>query len=42
MGCITFFLLLCNFMLIATADVFLWMYSATMGLWGLIGVGAFF
>lgn len=42
MGCITGFLLLCNIALIITADVLLWMYSATMGLFGLIGVAGFF
>lgn len=42
MGCITAFLLLCNILLIIAADVLLWLYSATMGLFGLIGVAAFF
>ena len=42
MGCITALLFLCNVALIIAADVLLWMYSATMGLFGLIGVAAFF
>ncbi|NDV82471.1 hypothetical protein [Bacteroides sp. 51] len=42
MGCITGFLLLCNIALIIVADILLWMFSATMGLFGLIGVAAFF
>lgn len=42
MGCITAFLLLCNILLVIAADVLLWLYSATMGLFGLIGVAAFF
>lgn len=42
MGCITVLILLCNIGLIVAADVLLWMYSATMGLFGLIGVVVFF
>ena len=41
MGCITGFLFLCNIGVIITADVLLWMYSATMGLFGLFGVIVF-
>lgn len=39
---ITALIFLCNIGLIITADVLLWMYSTTMGLFGLIGVVAFF
>lgn len=42
MGCIKGFLFLCNIGVIITADVLLWMYSATMGLFGLFGVIVFF
>ena len=43
MGCITFFILLCNIVAIIILDVLLWIhYSATMGLIGLIGLVAFF
>lgn len=42
MGCITTFLFLCNVVLIIAADIFLWMYSGSMGLFGLIGVVIFF
>ena len=43
MGCITFFILLCNVVAIIILDVFLWVYySATMGLIGLVGLVGFF
>ena len=42
MGCITALIFLCNVGLIIAADVLLWMYSAVMGLFGLIGVVVFF
>ena len=42
MGCITSLIFLCNTGLIIAADVLLWMYSTTMGLFGLIGVVVFF
>lgn len=42
MGCITALIFLCNVGLIIAADVLLWMYSASMGLFGLIGVVVFF
>lgn len=42
MGCITALILICNIGLIIAADVLLWMYSASMGLFGLIGVVVFF
>ncbi|MDH8701650.1 putative membrane protein YkgB [Dysgonomonadaceae bacterium PH5-43] len=41
MGCITLFLLLCNIAVIVGIDVLLWTHSATMGLIGLGGLGAF-